>query len=203
MLLEEQVHDLKSRLANRDRSNDASIELGTQLQTLEQEIKEWKRLAKDYCPNSATTVSYLRTFIEDIQKRHLILASDANTVQREKTSINEQMATIRQQNEQHTKNIDALNKTLRNYQATAHRMQKKLMLIAKERDCFKTLLENYEKDLTISMSAVSASTEASIDTELRARLDVVEKSLAGYKEICKTLEEELELARTSSNGGKF
>lgn len=202
LLLEEQVHDLKSRLANRERSNDANVDLGTQLQTLEQELKEWKRLAKDYCPNATASVAFLRSFIEDLQKRHLILASDASTVQREKATVNEQMAALRQQNEQHAKNIDALNKTLRNYQATAHRMQKKLMLIAKERDCFKTLLENYEKDLTISVPAVT-NTEAGIDSELRARLDVVEKSLAGYKEICKTLEEELELARATTNGGNY
>lgn len=201
LLLEEQVDDLKARLANREHINDTQADLSIQLQSLEQEMKEWKRLAKDYCPNAPAAVSFVRAYIDELQKKNVILASDTGTIQREKASVSEQMTELRQQNEQHVKDIDSLNTTLRNYRATAHRMQKKLMLIAKERDCFKTLLENYEKDLTISVSSV-ASAEVSIDSELRARLDVVEKSLAGYKDICKTLEQELELARAAATGGK-
>lgn len=201
LLLEEQVHDLKARLAGHERTSEAQVDLSSQIHALEREIKDWKHLAKEYCPNAPMAVSFLRAFINDLQKKIVILSSDAGSTLREKASTNDQMAELRQQNEHHLKNIEILTTTLRNYRTTAHRMQKKLMLIAKERDCFKTLLENYEKDLTMSVTAANA--EASIDTELRARLEVVEKSLTGYKEICKTLEQELEMARAATTGGKY
>lgn len=199
LLLEEQVHDLKGRLDNRERTTDSQVELRTQFQALEQEVKDWKRLAKDYCTaGTPTAPPHLRAYIDDLQKKHVILSNDAGSVNREKATVNDQNSEIRQQNEQLAKNVETLTTTLRNYKTTAHRMQKKLMLIVKERDCFKTLLENYERDLTISVPAA----EINMDAELRTRLDVVEKSLAGYKEICGTLEQELQMVRAASTGGK-
>lgn len=199
LLLEEQVHDLKGRLDTRERTTDSQVEMRTQLQALEQEVKDWKRLVKDYCPaNTPAAPPHLRAYIDDLQMKHVILSNDAGSVNREKATVNDQNSEIRQQNEQLVKNIETLSTTLRNYKTTAHRMQKKLMLIVKERDCFKTLLENYERDLTISVPA----SEINVDAELRTRLEVVEKSLAGYKEICGTLEHELQMVRAASTGGK-
>lgn len=199
LLLEEQVHDLRARLETRERSSDTQVELKTQLHSLEQEVKDWKRLAKDFClPNTPSTPMSLRSFIDDIQKKHLILTSDAGSVNREKASVTGQIIELRQQNEQTQKNSETLATTLRNYKTALHRMQKKLMLVARERDCFKVLLENYEKDLTIT----APTAEFNIDSELKSRLDVVEKSLTGYKELCATLEQELEIARAAAGVGK-
>lgn len=200
MLLEEQVHDLKTRLENRERINDQSIELRTQLQSLEQEVKDWKRLAKDYCSsNTPQSPSFLRSFIDELQKKIVILTSDAGSINRDKASADDQLIDLRKQNESLQKNVETLNTTLRSYKNHIHRMQKKLMLVAKERECFKTLLENYEKDLTIS----AQTTEINIDAELRTRLEVVERSLSEYKDICATLEQELDWARANGTGGEF
>lgn len=199
LLMEEQVYDLKTRLDNRERINDASIELRSQVQALDHEIKDWKRLIKDYClPNTPSTPSFLRTFIDELQKKIVILTSDSGSITRDNASANDQLVELRQHNERLQKNVDGLSTSLRNYKTAIHRMQKKLMLIAKERECFKTLLENYEKDLTIS----ATTAEVNIDVELRTRLEVVERSLTEYKDICASLEQELDLARSNSaNGG--
>lgn len=202
LLLEEQVHDFKTRLESQTKMSSANVDLETKLSAIEQELKHWKKMAEGYCtPNTLPTPQQLRSYIEKIQKEHLILASDAGVASLEKSSIGDQMYELRKQNEQYIKSNETLTTNLRNYKNALQRMQKKLQLIAKERDCFKNLLENYEKDLTISAQSFDSH---AVDIELKSRLDVVEKSLAGYKEICATLEKELEVVRftgTELNGG--
>lgn len=200
LLLEEQVHDLKTRLEMQTKKSDTNVDMETKLSAIEQELKQWKKMAEEFCPlNTLPTPSQLRAHIDQIQKQHLILASDAGSATLEKSTINDQMYELRKQNELYIKTNETLTTNLRNYKMALQRMQKKLALIAKERDCFKHLLENYEKDLTISAQSFDSH---GADIELKSRLDVVEKSLAGYKEICATLEKELEAVRTTElNGG--
>lgn len=61
------------------------------------------------------------------------------------------------------------------------------MLVAKERECYKQLIDSYEKDLTIS----NAASDINPDVQLRMKLDMVEKSLIGYKDLCADQEKEL------------
>lgn len=198
LLLEEQVHDLRSRLDTKQQTNENQLDLETKLQSIEHELSDWKKLVSEFCntKNVSITPHTLRAYIDELQKKHLILTSDAGSANLEKSSVNDQLFELRKQNELLQKTNDNLSTNFLNYKNALHRLQKKLTLIAKERDCFKNLLENYEKDLTIS----TAHMDHQQDNELKTRLDLVEKSLAGYKEICDTLEKELEMARST---GKF
>lgn len=90
------------------------------------------------------------------------------------------------------KQVDDLQRGLKHHQAILGRLQKKLQLVARERDAYKQLLDNYEKDLTIS--ATGANNQ---DVSLRFKVESLEKSINGYKELCAKMEEELELARAS------
>lgn len=201
LLLEEQVHDLKTRLDLQSKKVETSVDLEAKLTAMVQELKQWKKMAEEFCPSSALpTPLLLRSHINHMQKEHLVLADDAGVANLEKATIGDQIYELRKQNELQIKTNETLTSNLRNYKLALQRMQKKLALIAKERDCFKNLLENYEKDLTIS----AQSFDSHVDIELKSRLDVVEKSLTGYKEICATLEKELDVARSFNmelNGG--
>lgn len=67
-------------------------------------------------------------------------------------------------------------------------MQKKLSLVADERDCYKRLLDNYEKDLTITGPQLQNSANA----QLQMRIEMLERALNGYKEMCTNLEREIQ-----------
>lgn len=195
LLLEEQVHDLKTRLEVQTKKIDTTVDLEAKASAVEQELKQWKKMAQEFCPSNAPpTAMQVRTYIDRIQKQHLVLASDAGVANLQKASTDDEVFELRKQNELYGKTNETLANNLRNYKHALQRTQKKLALIAKERDCFKHLLENYEKDLTIS----GHTFDSHADIELKSRLDVIEKSLKGYKEICATLEKELEVARTSN-----
>lgn len=51
-------------------------------------------------------------------------------------------------NSVYSKAKNDLQTTVKHLQANAIRYKKKIMLISEERDCFKQLIDNYEKDLT-------------------------------------------------------
>lgn len=195
LLLEEQVHGLKARLETTQQNSDAHVELETRIRSLEQENNEWKRFAKDVCGSKSTASPIvLRNYIDDIQKKHLILASDTNMAKLQASTVNDQIFELRQQNESHVKTIENLTIALRSHKNGLHILKKKLSLVAKERDVFKNLIETYEKDLTLT----APNLDMHPDSELKTRLEVVERSLAGYKELCDTLEKELQVARSAS-----
>lgn len=66
------------------------------------------------------------------------------------------------------------------------------MLVAIERDSLKQLIESYQKDLTIT----NAGSEINPDVQLRMKLEMVEKSLIGYKELCAAQEKELNASKS-------
>lgn len=195
LLLEEQVHSLKSRLEATQQKSDSHVELETKIRSLEQENIDWKRVAKEVCgTRTPVTPTTMRNYIDEIQKKHLILASDANSAKLEKSTVNDQIFELRQQNELHVKTTENLTNALRSHKNGLHILKKKLSLVAKERDVLKNLLETYQNDLTLS----APNLDMHPDSELKSRLDIVERSLAGYKELCETLEKELQLAKSTS-----
>lgn len=195
LLLEEQVHSLKSRLETARKSSDSHAELDAKIRSLEQETIEWKRVLKEVCGTKLTvTPTTLRKYIDDIQKKNLILTSDANSAKLEKSTVNDQIFELRQQNELHVKTTENLTSALRNHKAALNNARKRLNLVSKERDAFKNMIETYEKDLTLT----APNLETHPESELKSRLDIVERLLSGYKERCDTLEKELQLARIAS-----
>lgn len=95
---------------------------------------------------------------------------------------------VLQQNETSTKLIESLRKSLKSHQTVLGKLQKKLLLVTAERDSQRQLLENYEKDLTITQGVPNHNTE---NQQNRIRIEMLEKTVNGYKELCAKLEVEL------------
>uniref|UniRef100_U5EX09 Putative attachment n=1 Tax=Corethrella appendiculata TaxID=1370023 RepID=U5EX09_9DIPT len=193
MLLEEQVTDLKTRLEHYEKNNTDVVSLKVQITELEKQLNEWKKVANDFSTNKAITAAtitpiILRSQYEQILQKDLILANEKSSVKNEKTQIENEITGLRVENEQLIRQSDELKKTLKQYQTALPRLQKKLTLITRERDCWKQLLDNYEKDLTIT----SSSALNNPDSQIRARIEMLEKTVGGYKELCAKLETELQ-----------
>lgn len=88
LLLEEQVHDLESRLKRYEASSNQQIELKVQLEAAEKELKDWKKLGLDYSSKGlANNPINLRNYIEQLLHRDLQLMSEKSNVSTEKSSI--------------------------------------------------------------------------------------------------------------------
>jgi mitotic spindle assembly checkpoint protein MAD1 len=96
LLLEERVHDLEARLKRFEASNVDQIGLKVQVEALEKELKDWKQLGVDYAQkNSAINPINLRTYIEKLLHRDLLLMSEKSNVSTEKSNIAGQVSELK------------------------------------------------------------------------------------------------------------
>lgn len=95
LLLEEQVNDLEARLKRSEKANADQIALHVQIEALEKELKDWKKLGVDYSEkNSANNPINLRTYIEKLLHRDLMLVSERSNVTSEKCNIQNQLGEL-------------------------------------------------------------------------------------------------------------
>uniref|UniRef100_A0A1B0A9Q5 Mitotic spindle assembly checkpoint protein MAD1 n=1 Tax=Glossina pallidipes TaxID=7398 RepID=A0A1B0A9Q5_GLOPL len=204
LLLEEQVYDLRQRLEKEEGARSEIAALQVQLKHSQHELKEWIKIAQDHCPpNTLVSPIALRARVEDLLQNDVIMISEKNSKLTETKSIESELLNFKQKCDIYAKNMDELNVALRRHKAFKDRIQKKLLLVSKERDCYKQLLENFEKDLTVSNSGVGDP--GSTETQLRCRVEMLEKTLMGYKDMCNNLEKELHInknLKTSEASGE-
>lgn len=90
--LEEQVYDMQSRLEKSERRNEDQVAIKTQMQIIEQELKEFKAIAVAHClPNTLITPANLRGRIEQILQKDLILASEKGSSKMDKQNNSAEM----------------------------------------------------------------------------------------------------------------
>lgn len=196
MLLEEQVASLTTRLENFEKNEVDGVGLSVKVRELETELADWRKLAVDFCPKNAVTPVVLRSHIEQILQKDLILTNEKTSVKNEKNQVQAMIAETKTENEQLQKQLDDHKRSLKHHQAILHRVQKKLHLVVGERDCWKQLLDSYEKDLTINPTTVSNQ-----EALMRTRIDMLEKQLTGYRELNTKLEGELQVAKSIPDAG--
>lgn len=178
LLLEEQVNNFKSQLLKYESSNVDQISVQVKLDSVEKELAEWKAIGKNYCQSAQVNPATLRSYISLLQESKVILTNEKSSAISDKSSAENKLSDLDNQTNELNKQIELLKKSLKNHQGVMSRMQKKLTLITSERDSLKLLLENYERDLTISQNVQSSNY---LDHQTRIRLDMLEKSIGHYK----------------------
>lgn len=198
LLLEEQVYDLKSRLEREEGARSEVVALQVQLKHLQEDLNEWIKVGKDHCPqNTHVSPMALRAHIEELLQHDVLMVSEKNTKSFESKTLEGELCDFKQKCEIYMQNIDELSAELKRYKAFKARVQKKLLLVSKERDCYKQLLENFEKDLTIS-NPTATMDMSTTENQLRVRVEMLEKTLLGYKDMCTALEKEVTLCKLSN-----
>ncbi|XP_037034864.1 mitotic spindle assembly checkpoint protein MAD1 isoform X2 [Bradysia coprophila] len=191
LLLEEEVEHLKTRLANNEKLSEEVVNSNAKIPYIEQELAAFKAVANDHCSEAATP-SHLRSRIEEILRKDLLLVSENGSLRIERDSIAGQVDELKKQIATLTKSGNDLQVLLKNHRESFHKVQRKLRLVVSERDCYKQLIENYEKNVTISGSDTTVT-----DMQMRLRLEMLEKTVNGYKDMCANLEKELQSAKNS------
>lgn len=98
--------------------------------------------------------------------------------------------------------LDKCNKLLTDLKTTndqkqnlIHRMQKKLLLISRERDSYRLQLDSYEKELTICHNPSSSGSGSSPLLSQRGRIENLERVIDGYRDMVSKLETDLQTAQ--------
>lgn len=100
--------------------------------------------------------------------------------------------------------VTELQNNIQQRQNLIHRMQKKLLLISRERDSYRKQLDSYEKDLTICMAPSSTAQPGTNQMQTQKdRIDNLEKVIDGYREMVTKLENDLQNVEPALHTGEF
>ncbi|XP_016968302.1 mitotic spindle assembly checkpoint protein MAD1 [Drosophila biarmipes] len=193
LLLEEQVHDYKTRLDREEGARAEAASLQVKLTHVEQELKEWVKVAQDHClANTLVSPMALRSRIEQLLKEDIINVAEKTSSASDTKHLQTSVRDLEQKCAIYLKNIEDLNIGLKRHKNFKERLQRKLITVSKERDFYKQLVENFDKDMTMSNASVADMTQ---DMQVRYRVEVLERTVTGYKDMCATLEREIQAMR--------
>lgn len=195
LLLEEEVADLRQKCASSDERIHRLVQLEAHQQLLESKLKDWEKLVKDFCPNAPDDVcpSLLRKHIQELQQSELLLSSEAADLQTKWKCSNSALSKAQGEISRLLKEMSSLKTTQDQQGNLIRRWQRKLALVTGERNSYREQLDSYEKELTVS---VSSHQQAS-----RPRIEALEKSLEGYRELVENLEADLTSALGQGGAG--
>uniref|UniRef100_A0A182M573 Mitotic spindle assembly checkpoint protein MAD1 n=1 Tax=Anopheles culicifacies TaxID=139723 RepID=A0A182M573_9DIPT len=190
LLLEEQVTSLQTRLEQFEKKEAETASLEVRVKDIERELAEWRQLGKDYSPKEGlVSPMSMRNHLEQMLQKDLVLTSEQTSAQTEKLHIQVRIDELQSENAQLNGRLADYKRAQEGLQSIVHRAQKKLNLVTGERDYLKQLLESYENDLTINHTVIASEGDKK---QLRARIDMLEKTLTGYKDLCQKQEAELQ-----------
>lgn len=96
MLLEEQVYSLQTQVEHYEKANVELITAKTQFESLEKELKDWKQLGTDFVQKGAANNPInVRTYIEQLLHRDLLLVSEKSNVSSEKSTVQNQLSELK------------------------------------------------------------------------------------------------------------
>ncbi|XP_060523090.1 mitotic spindle assembly checkpoint protein MAD1 [Cylas formicarius] len=196
ILLEEEVHNLKTRLVKFKDVERELAELQAQNNQNQLHLNEWRAVARVICEAidcDSALPHLLRTNVERLQQQELALTA-------EKVELDSQLQAATHSAKVARAELDKTQKLLKELKVTGeqkkmliHRMQKKLMLVTRERDSYRLQLDSYERDLTIAGSG------ADIVQSQKERIDNLEKVLEGYRDMVTKLENDLLASQPNSD----
>ncbi|XP_020799254.1 mitotic spindle assembly checkpoint protein MAD1 [Drosophila serrata] len=193
LLLEEQVNDYKTRLDRLEGIQAEAASLQVKLSGVEQELKLWVKVAQDHClPNTLVSPMALRSRIEQLLQEDIAQMAEKSSAKWDTKNLQNSLRDMEQKCAVYLKNIEDLNIVLKRHKNFKERLQRKLITVSKERDFYKQMVDNFDKDMTMSNTSVADMTQ---DMQVRYRVEVLERTVTGYKEMCATLEREIQALR--------
>ena len=179
-LLEEKVRQLerdRERLEARVATMD---EVRGQLEVERKVNSEWSELVSDWSGGgTAVTVVTARQIVKSWQQKELGYVDQLNNLRHSDQTLRAKLETETNNNAGLEAEITKVRSGQEEQAKLVKKLQRKLLLVTKERDSYKSILDNYEKEMTITG-----------DDFGRDRIEALEKNLDEYRAMVEMLEEE-------------
>lgn len=108
------------------------------------------------------------------------------------------------ENEKTKAHTNELQTNVQRQQKLIHRIQKKLLLVSRERDSYRMQLDSYERDMTVCFNLASSGSSGTNQQQTqRERIESLEGMLDNYRDMVQKLETELQNAEPISITGKI
>lgn len=104
--------------------------------------------------------------------------------------------------EKNQKHLSELQTNVQQRQNLIHRLQKKLLLISRERDSYRLQLDSYERDLTVTLTPQLGTQAANQQQSQKERIESLERILESYRDMIAKLENDLQNAEPIAYDGE-
>lgn len=175
LLLEEQMSNLKQRIEHTEQIEQQVATLEVQKNELVNKLNEYEAIGIGNCPGD------LMREINRLQHSEAVLTSEegqlrskVDSLQREKQLLQNKFNETMKIATDMTTSSDRLNKLV-------GRLQKRMLLVTRERDSYRQQLDLYEKEMSTNDS----------NNAITERIPALERSLEDYRNLVTKLEEDL------------
>ncbi|RVE48326.1 hypothetical protein evm_007077 [Chilo suppressalis] len=148
--------------------------------SLEASLEEWKSSARNHGVESARALS---SALESALTSQLTATAGCSQAQSQLAQITEEIATVKYERDKAAAKLNDLLTVRKNQESLIHRLQKRLLLVSRERDSYRQQLDCYEKELSVTLCGESGAGSAAL---LSARVEQLEKALQGYRDLVAT-----------------
>ncbi|XP_058425393.1 mitotic spindle assembly checkpoint protein MAD1 isoform X2 [Diceros bicornis minor] len=189
-LLREELEGLRRRLGRQEKMQENLVDLELEKERLLAKLQSWERLDQT-TGLSIRTPEDLSRFIVELQQRELALKDRNNSI----TSSARGLEKVRQQLQEEVRQVNGQlleeRKKRETHEALARRLQKRVLLLTKERDGMRAILGSYDSELT------PAEYSPQLTRRMREAEDMVQKVHAHSSEM--ELEMELKMLKSQSD----
>uniref|UniRef100_K9IMH1 Mitotic spindle assembly checkpoint protein MAD1 n=1 Tax=Desmodus rotundus TaxID=9430 RepID=K9IMH1_DESRO len=207
-LLREEVEGLQRRLSRQEKMQESLVDLELEKERLLAKLRSWERLDQTTGLNIRTPEDLSR-FVVELQQRELALKDRNSSI----TSSARELDKVRQQLQEELCQVSTQlleeRKKRETHEALARRLQKRVLLLTKERDGMRAILGSYDSELAPaehSPQLTRRMREAedmvqkvhAHSSEMEAQLSQALEELGSQKQRADTLEMELKVLRSQS-----
>ncbi|XP_004688111.1 PREDICTED: mitotic spindle assembly checkpoint protein MAD1 isoform X1 [Condylura cristata] len=211
-LLREELEGLQRRLGRQEKMQENLVDLELERERLLAKLQSWEKLDQT-TGLSIRTPEDLSRFVVELQQRELALKDRNSAI----TSSARELEKVRQQLQDEVREVSTQlleeRKKRETQEALARRLQKRVLLLTKERDGMRAILGSYDSELTpaeYSPQLTRRMREAedmvqkvhAHSSEMEAQLSQALEDLGAQKQRADMLEMELKMLKSQSSSAE-
>ncbi|XP_032249904.1 mitotic spindle assembly checkpoint protein MAD1 isoform X2 [Phoca vitulina] len=189
-LLREELEGLRRRLGRQEKMQESLVVLELEKERLLAKLQSWERLEQT-TGLSIRTPEDLSRFIVDLQQREVVLQERNNTITSSARGLEKALQQLQEEVRQVSSQLLEERKKRETQEALARRLQKRVLLLTKERDGMRAILGSYDSELT------AAEYSPQLTRRMREAEDMVQKVHAHSSEV--ELEMEVKMLQSQSS----
>ncbi|XP_023980773.1 mitotic spindle assembly checkpoint protein MAD1 isoform X1 [Physeter macrocephalus] len=207
-LLREELEGLQRRLGRQEKMQETLVDLELEKERLLTKLQSWERLDQT-SGLSIRTPEDLSRFIVELQQRELALKDRNSSITSSARGLEKARLQLQEEVRQLSSQLLEERKKREMHEALARRLQKRVLLLTKERDGMRAILGSYDSELTpaeYSPQLTRRMREAedmvqkvhAHSSEVEAQLSQALEELGGQKQRADMLEMELKMLKSQA-----
>ncbi|XP_012903202.1 mitotic spindle assembly checkpoint protein MAD1 isoform X2 [Mustela putorius furo] len=211
-LLQEELEGLRRRLGRQEKLQESLVVLQLEKEKLLAKLQSWERLEQT-TGLSIRTPEDLSRFVVELQQRELALQDRNNTITTSARGLEKARQQLQEEVRQVSSQLLEERKKRETQEALARRLQKRVLLLTKERDGMRAILGSYDSELTAaeySPQLTRRMREAedmvqkvhAHNSEMEAQLSQALEELGGQKQRADMLEMEVKMLQSQTSAAE-